>query len=224
MPKLPPPSPSLPLYFVPSEIFLYFLCNWQSGREQQRKSICLQSLNVIALHVCTLSPTLLGSSTWRSLLSAYCSLRIWFSGSWSLDVISFIPSLKENFKGILFTQELRRWIFWTNAFWPNILMKRKGQLMVSVPFPIPLVFWSLGSRGRWESSLTPIPSKPPPIPLCSCFFSSVMLKPRPPRFESPHKICKWTPNEIPFSSVSPSLKAFHQFSEPPTPNTNHLCM
>lgn len=115
MPKLPTttstttlPIPAALLCAV-RDIFI-FLCNWQSDREQQRKSICLQSLNVIALHVCTLSPTLLGCSTRRSLLSPHCSLRIWFSGSWSLDGISFSSSWKKDFKGVLFTQELRPWI------------------------------------------------------------------------------------------------------------------
>lgn len=241
MPKLPttpplPPPATHPRHFTlcRQRYFYIFLCNWQSGREQQRKSICLRSLNVIALHVCTLSPTLLGSSTRRSLLSPHCSLRIWFSGSWSLDGISFISSRKEDFKGDLFfpmsggdgssrkfkgAQTSRPPKAWAVLDY----RERSGDCF---GFLYGSMLWKFGSSGRWGSL-------PPPTP--TPHFTPVSSHPSssnpPPRFEYPHKICKWTPNEIPFSSVSPSLKAFHQFTElppfntppPPFPNTNHLC-
>lgn len=153
-------------YFMLSEIFLYFLHHWQSGREQQRKSICLQSLNVITLHVCTLSPTLLGSSTRRSLLSAHCSLRIWFCGSWSLGRISFISS-RMVLKEFYFGRQLCPWILvkvlmchHRNSRW-----KRKVSCWLHFFFfffQVILEFWILGSRGRWGSWASPTPSSTPP--------------------------------------------------------------
>lgn len=128
MPKLPTtiPTPAALLCAI-RDIFI-FLCNWQSGREQQRKSICLQSLKVITLHVCTLSPSLLSSSTRRSLLSPHCSLDYDFlaAGLWTehlcLRILKVFYFPKSCING-------SSWRLWIAHMWPKILKwgEVKGQ-------------------------------------------------------------------------------------------------
>ena len=131
MPKLPTtiPTPAALLCAI-RDIFI-FLCNWQSGREQQRKSICLQSLKVITLHVCTLSPSLLSSSTRRSLLSPHCSLDYDFlaAGLWTehlcLRILKVFYFPKSCING-------SSWGLWIAHMWPKILKKWGSQRSAEV--------------------------------------------------------------------------------------------
>lgn len=100
MPKLPatstPSTPTASLCAI-TDIFTFSV----QLTKRQRKCICLQRLNVIMLHACLPSPTLLGASTQKFTLSALLitDMILWQLVIWT--GVLFISFWMEGFKVIL---------------------------------------------------------------------------------------------------------------------------
>lgn len=187
--------------------------------EWWRKSICLQSLNIIAFHVCTLSPTLLGYTTERSLLSPHCSLRVWISGSWSLGGISFIFSWMESFKRCFISPRASNpWMLLKISGCAEHFQKNKK---LKVSWQILFPFRSQGLRALTAPWRGIFPHFHSPKSLCSRLRSFAKLKPATTLQVFIKYVNDFIWNTF-FLTISKLKHTSHTNASPSTPNTIHL--